>query len=308
MEHIDVPDPDALEGEALWAFKTARLNWACFCYRVLIGHYRRSRKTHREAACRLKLGQVILAKAYTMRNYGPGLHSERNRKLIALAGRYFKTAADCYDRTENPIGKAECIAGMAALAMEQSRSEYAKQLYMQAIRVFYRAKRVSQWVDCLVGLADVERRQGFCEEAFWSYKRAATHYERTDDYAGVGNCYMQLGDIKLERESVAEAHAYYKKASKYYIKARSRIGRMHVLHALGDVEFKLECFWEAAAHYSNALTLAKKNRMLYSVGLMHFKTGCCTWDKASKAFYFEQARQDWMQIGRDDLVRLWLDD
>lgn len=308
----DVYDPDGSRclGERL--FHARNLNAACYYYRRALRGYRKLKDTLAEGFCMRRIGQIVLAKSYTVRNYGPQLQQKRtahnHHKLVCHANDFFEAAAVRYQRLGDEVGYSDCRVGSATVELERSHCEEAKRSYEQCLEVFSRRYYEDKQADCLVGLAEVARRLNCDEEAMWLYKQANALYVRTKKLMGQGNCHLCLGDLALLQQKYGEANSHYVEAFRCYSSANWRLGRMHGLHALGDIALKYEFYGTAATNYSNALEIAKGARLQYTVGLMFFKIGCCFEKSKPRRDYFNLAQNTWNAIAREDLVRQWLDD
>jgi tetratricopeptide (TPR) repeat protein len=300
------------ESEAIANLDWRILGYACHFYRRALRTYRQSKDTLAEGYCLRRLGEILLARSHVVRNHDPRCRvktSVNYLKLTAIAGQLFESAASRYQRLRDDVGRSDCVVGLAATELEQSHVETARRLFEQSLDVFRsHTECESKQADCLVGLADVALRQCSSEEAMWLYCHADALYVQSNRNDGCGNCRLQLGDIAMERDKLGEANSHYKFAFSFYQKSSSLTGTMHALHGLGDIALRFEFFDEAVSHYARSLDLAKRCGLHFTMGLLNYKIGCCLAQKSHRAAYFKRASDIWHSIGRDDLVRQWIDD
>ncbi len=232
---------------------------------------------------------------------------------IALARSDYDTAYECYE-VARPIfkmvgdilGEANCILRLGDIAFAQSDHDTAQYRYEEAWPLFHNViHNVGSLLgeaNCIKGLGDIAFALFDHDSARLRYEEALPLFQKVRDVLGEANCIQRLGDIALALSDNIPARLHYEVARPLFQKAGSLLGEANCTHGIGAIALREGDKWAAKLEFESALVLYIQIHRPYSIGWVHrllarIDTG------TDRARHVEAARQAWLSIKRDDLVK-----
>lgn len=118
--------------------------------------------------------------------------------------------------TNNRIGEAICLLGMAGTARMRAEHEKASKFYADAQALYQDIGDLGGQADCFWGLADIARVREQVDEAIERYNAARVLYQRVDRPNGEANCLWGLANIFRSRRNYETAKELYTAAGSLF--------------------------------------------------------------------------------------------
>jgi tetratricopeptide (TPR) repeat protein len=120
---------------------------------------------------------------------------------------------------------------------------------------------------------------------------------------GEANCIKSLGDIALRRSDHEGAREHYERALPRSQRVGDVLGEANCIQSLGDIALGQSDQNRARAQYEDALALYARIPDPYSIGSVHVSLTRVASDESERRRHLQAAREAWLSIKRDDLVR-----
>ena len=204
-------------------------------------------------------------------------------------------------------GRGELHPSPGDIALACSDHDGARERYEAALPLYRRVGDVQGEANCILSLGDIALARSDHDGARERYDEALSLYRRLGHVLGEANCIRSLGDIAREcsdhdgaRERYETALPLYRRvglcwarrtASRAWVTSRSR-ARTATVRASSSTRP-----WRSTPAFLSP----------YSIGRAHDALARVAQDEDERVRHIAAAREAWLSIGRDDLVRQWLD-
>ncbi len=259
-------------------------------YEAALPLYRRVGDVLGEANCIKSLGDIARARS--------DHDGARERYEVALP---------LYRRVGAVLGEANCINSLGDIALRRSDHDGARERYEAALPLYRRVGDVLGEANCILSLGDIALARSDHDGARERYEEALPLYRRVGAVLGEANCINSLGDIALRRSDHDGARERYEAALPLYRRVGDVLGEANCILSLGDIALARSDHDGARERYEAALGLYIRVQRPYSMGRAHKALADIARHDDERARHLAAARAAWLSIGRDDLVREWLD-
>jgi tetratricopeptide (TPR) repeat protein len=218
----------------------------------------------------------------------------------------YEAVLPLYRRVGDVRGEANCVQGLGDIALARSDHDGARERYEEALPLYRRVGAMRGEANCIYSLGDIALARSEHERAREHYEEALPLYRRVGAVLGEANCIKSLGDIALARSEHERARERYEEALPLYRRVGDLLGEADCLLRLGDIALGRSDRDTARQRYDAALGLYARIQKPYSIGLAHHGLAGVARENNEHARHIAAAREAWLSIGREDLVR-WLD-
>jgi tetratricopeptide (TPR) repeat protein len=208
----------------------------------------------------------------------------------------FEEALPLYDSVGSVLGQANCVRNLGEILLRRSRYDGARARYEEALPLYASVGDVLGQASCIKGLGDVLLRRSRHDEARTKYEEALPLHKSVGDVLGQANCISRLGDILLELSRRDEARAKYEEALPLYESVAHVLGQANCIKSLGDILLRRSRHDEARAKYTEALALYE------SVGSILGKANCT---KGLGDVLLARSRHDEARVNYEEALELF---
>jgi tetratricopeptide (TPR) repeat protein len=287
------------------AQKNGSVRMAAMCA-MSLGHialarseYERSRASYEEAiSLYRKLGNV-LGEANCIRSLGDVALNRAERERARAS---YEEALPLYRQVRDVLGEANCIARLGEIALANSQHERARASYEEALPLYRQLGDVLGEANCISGLGDIALARSEHERARASYEEAMSLFRQAGAVLGEANCIARLGEVALALSEYERAFASYEEALPLYRQLGDVLGEANCILGLGDIDRARGNGADAKSRCRAALALYERIAEPFSIGWTHRRLARLS-DGAERTAHIASAREAWIHIGRDDLVK-----
>jgi len=133
------------------------------------------------------------------------------------------------------LGEANCIKGLADIALARTDYKTARNAYEHALGLYRNVSDVLGQANCLFLLGEIVRAHGDQSAAIKAYDEALPLYRQSGDLIGEANCIRSLGNVALARMDREGAHQAYHDALPLYRRAEYVVGEANCTLSLGGL-------------------------------------------------------------------------
>ena len=214
-----------------------------------------------------------------------------------------RTAQEAITACGTARQQARALFALAALAYDRSDHDGARGRYEQALPLFRQVGDVLGEANCIQALGDIALARSDHAGARGRYEQALPLFRQVGSVLGEANCIRSLGDIALARSDHDGARARYEQALPLYQQVGDVLGEANCIQALGNIALARSDHEAARARYEQALPLYRSIHEPYSIGWTLVRLARLEPAGNKKRHErWEQARQAWTSIGREDLI------
>jgi tetratricopeptide (TPR) repeat protein len=214
----------------------------------------------------------------------------------------YEQALPLYQRSENVHGETNCIYKLGDVALHRSDYDGAQARYEQALPLYQRSENVLGEANCIYRLGEVALRRSDYDGAQARYEQALPLYQRAGSVLGEASCVKGLGNLALRRSDYDGAQARYEQALPLYQRVGSVAAEANCNNSLGEVALRRSDYDGAQARYEQALLLYQAIPEPYSTGWTLVRLARLDSAESERAHHWRAAREAWASIGRDDLI------
>ena len=229
---------------------------------------------------------------------------------IAREAWNYEEANACYQRAlllyrqvDNLRGEANCINGLASVAFRQQEYETAREHYQTALPLHRQVGDVLGEANSIKGFGEIALERGEYEDALAHFEEALPLYQQVGDIRGEAHCIQALGDITFRLTKYEAARHHYQEALLLYQRIGDLLGDANCIRGFGNIALARSDPEEAQRHYQEALRLYSSIDEPYSIGVAHAMLARLVRSAAARTRHVRAAREAWLSIKRDDLVR-----
>jgi tetratricopeptide (TPR) repeat protein len=227
-----------------------------------------------------------------VREYAAARHQPLPEVLARAIGHYAGLATDFGRR----VGAEGGVGASAKLAAEAANIE---QMLLSGLA----SSEPQPAAEAAVAFAEFQRFSGLGTAQPLD---AAVEASQSIDDSLAAKALFSRGLLALHRSDHDGARARFEAALPLYRRLGDLLGEANCIRSLGDIALARSDHDGARERYEEALGLYTRIREPYSIGLAHRALAKVARDDAERVRHVEAAREAWLSIGRDDLVR-WLD-
>jgi tetratricopeptide (TPR) repeat protein len=210
-------------------------------------------------------------------------------------------------RSINDALAAEALFWRGLVASGRSDHDGARERYEAALPLYRRVGDVVGEANCIKHLGDIALDRSDHDHARERYEAALPLYRRVGTVLGEAHCIARIGDIALERSEHDGARERYEAALPLYRRVGDVMGEANCIQRLGDIARERSDHAGARRLFEEALGLYARLQEPYSIGWSHWRLAIIARDDEERGRHIAAAREAWRSIGREDLVRKWLD-
>ena len=199
-----------------------------------------------------------------------------NQKEYDKAFKYLKTALSLYEKTSDPIGKANCLINIGNIYLDQNKNDLALKFYKNAVKNISIIEQLDIKVHSLHKreILNIMKKKYPKADRWFRINRDLIEggdylFEKADAYNKISEVYMRKKKFHLSIK-------YLKNAIKITDKLGGLQKKAYLLHNLGFALFLQNNHDESLIHYQEALKIANQLGDLYgkcnirsSIGLVY---------------------------------------